>query len=159
MREKIIPKIFKDIFIDDKIIVESKPILDIQLLLLGDSLEILKESIKSNSIDLIFADPPPIYDENNPAFNNSKLNLFDIFGFKESTIRNGIKHTIQLYVNWGKKWIDECMRVLKDTGTMYFTAPVQVMPFLDVYVSSKYNVLSRIIWTYDKSEINSKKNI
>ena len=49
------------------------------------------------------------------------------------------------------------MRVLKDTGTMYFMTATQHMPFLDVYVSSKYNVLCRIVWTYDSSGVQSKK--
>ena len=33
----------------------------------------------------------------------------------------------------------------------------QFMPYLDVYVSEKYNVLSRIIWSYDSSGVQSKK--
>ena len=31
------------------------------------------------------------------------------------------------------------------------------MPYLDVFVSEKYNVLSRIVWTYDSSGVQSKK--
>lgn len=33
----------------------------------------------------------------------------------------------------------------------------QFMPYLDVYVQEKYNVLSRIIWSYDSSGVQSKK--
>ena len=33
----------------------------------------------------------------------------------------------------------------------------QFMPYLDVYVSENYNVLSRIVWSYDSSGVQSKK--
>ena len=61
------------------------------------------------------------------------------------------------YITWCKKWIDECFRVLKDTGTFYFMTATQFMPYLDVYVSENYNVLSRVIWSYDSSGVQSKK--
>ena len=98
------------------------------MLLLGDSLHILKQ-MKEKTIDLIFADPPYNIGKD---FGNNK----DIW---EST---------KAYIEWCKKWLDECMRVLKDEGTMYFMTATQFMPYLDVYMSEKYNVLSRIVWTY-----------
>ena len=103
----------------------------------GDSLIVLKK-IKSKSIDLIFADPP--------------YNIGKDFG-------NNIDkwESIDSYIDWCKQWIDECMRVLKDTGTMYFMTATQHMPLLDVFVSSKYNVLCRIVWIYDSSGVQSKK--
>lgn len=33
----------------------------------------------------------------------------------------------------------------------------QHMPYLDVYISEKYNVLCRIVWSYDSSGVQSKK--
>ena len=62
------------------------------------------------------------------------------------------------YIEWCKTWLDECYRVLKDNGTFYFMTATQHMSYLDVYVSEKYNVLSRIIWSYDSSGVQSKKN-
>lgn len=56
-----------------------------------------------------------------------------------------------------QKWIDECMRTLSDTGTMYFMTATQHMPYLDIYANENYNVLSRIIWAYDSSSVQSKK--
>lgn len=104
----------------------------------GDSLEILKQ-IKSKSVNLIFADPP--YNINKHFGNN-----------KDSW--NSVKE----YIAWCKEWIDECMRVLTDDGTFYFMTATQHMSYLDVYMSEKYNVLSRIIWSYDSSGVQSKKN-
>lgn len=107
------------------------------LLILGNALEVLRK-ISSNSIDLIFADPP--YGIGKDFGNDTDI-------FKSS------KH----YFIWAKEWIDECMRVLKDDGTMYFMSSTQNMPKLDVYVDEKYNVVNRIIWSYDSSGVQSKK--
>jgi site-specific DNA-methyltransferase (adenine-specific) len=106
------------------------------LLICGDCLLALK-NIKSNSINLIFADPP--YNINKDFGNNK-----DSWG------------SVSEYIDWCTKWLDECMRVLSDDGTMYFMTATQHMPYLDVYMSEKYNVLSRIIWSYDSSGVQSK---
>lgn len=111
---------------------------DSSLVILGNSIDILKK-IKSNSIDLIFADPPYNIGKD---FGNNK----DIWKSKKE------------YIEWCKTWLDECYRVLKDNGTFYFMTATQHMSYLDVYVSEKYNVLSRIIWSYDSSGVQSKKN-
>lgn len=110
---------------------------DDSLLVLGNSIQVLK-IISSNSIDLIFADPP--YGIGKDFGNNT-----DIFNSSND------------YFIWAKEWIDECMRVLKDDGTMYFMSSTQNMPKLDVYVDEKYNVVNRIIWSYDSSGVQSKK--
>lgn len=107
------------------------------LVICGDSLEILKR-INDKSINLIFADPP--------------YNIGKDFGNNKDKWENTNE-----YIEWCKNWIDECFRILKDDGTMYFMTATQHMPYLDIYVSEKYNVLSRIVWTYDSSGVQSKK--
>ena len=105
--------------------------------ILGDCLEILK-NMKSNSVNLIFADAP--------------YNIGKDFGNNCDKWEN-----VQKYIEWCKKWIDECLRILCDDGTMYFMTATQHMPYLDVYVSEHYNVLCRIVWSYDSSGVQSKK--
>lgn len=107
------------------------------MVILGDSLAILK-SMKEKTVQLIFADAP--YNIGKDFGNNSDkwINMYS-------------------YIDWCKSWIDECMRVLSDNGTMYFMTATQHMPFLDVFVSEKYNVLCRIIWAYDSSGVQSQK--
>ena len=105
--------------------------------ILGDSLKVLK-SMKEKSVDLIFADAP--------------YNIGKIFGNNQDKW-----NTVEDYVEWCKQWVDECIRVLSDNGTMYFMTATQHMPYLDVYVSEKYNVLCRIVWAYDSSGVQSKK--
>lgn len=105
--------------------------------ILGDSLSVLKK-MKDKSVQLIFADAP--------------YNIGKDFG------NNSDKwESVHAYIEWCKTWIDECMRVLADNGTMYFMTATQHMPYLDVFASEKYNVLCRIIWSYDSSGVQSKK--
>ena len=105
--------------------------------ILGDSIEVLKQ-MREKSINLIFADAPYGIGKD---FGNNR----DKWG------------TTEAYIEWCQKWLDECMRVLADDGTMYFMTATQHMPYLDIYVSEKYNVLCRIVWTYDSSSVQSKK--
>lgn len=83
--------------------------------ILGDSLSVLKK-MKDKSVQLIFADAP--------------YNIGKDFG------NNSDKwESVHAYIEWCKTWIDECMRVLSDNGTMYFMTATQHMPYLDVFVS------------------------
>ena len=103
----------------------------------GDCLQILSQ-IKDDQIDLIFADPP--------------YNLGKDFGNGSDKWKNQ-----NSYIEWCKLWIDECFRVLKDNGTFYIMNSTQNMPYIDLYISEKYNVLCRIVWIYDSSGVQSKK--
>ena len=103
----------------------------------GDCIDVLRK-IESDSVHLIFADPP--------------------YGIgKDFGISNDKWNDISAYFEWCKLWIDECMRILKPNGTMYFMSSTQYMPILDRYVDEKYYVINRIIWTYDSSGVQSKK--
>ena len=110
---------------------------EMSMAILGDSLEVMKE-MKDKSIDLIFADAP--------------YNIGKDFGNNKDKW-----DSVHEYIDWCKQWIDESIRLLKDNGSMYFMTATQHMPYLDVYVSEKYNVLSRIVWAYDSSGVQSKK--
>jgi site-specific DNA-methyltransferase (adenine-specific) len=103
---------------------------------LGDCIQILKD-FPNESVNLIFADPP--------------YNIGKLFG------KNGDTLPMKEYIDWCKLWIDECMRILKPTGTFYFMTATQNMPYLDCYASKKYEVISRIVWHYDSSGVQAKK--
>lgn len=104
---------------------------------LGDALSLLKQ-MRSNSVQLIFADAP--------------YNIGKDFGNNRDKWES-----VDDYVSWCREWLDECMRVLSETGTLYFMTATQHMPYLDIYMSEKYNVLCRIVWAYDSSGVQSKK--
>ena len=105
--------------------------------ILGDCLEVLKH-MKSGSVHLIFADAP--------------YNIGKDFGNNSDKWSN-----IKEYIDWCRRWMDECMRILKDDGTMYLMTATQHMPYLDIYASENYHVLCRIVWAYDSSGVQSKK--
>lgn len=126
---------FSKLFIEDHCI--EKQSAGNSLAILGDSLQVLK-GMKDGSVNLIFADAP--YNIGKDFGNNS--DKWD---------------SVRAYIDWCKEWIDECMRVLADDGTMYFMTATQHMPYLDIYVAENYNVLCRIVWTYDSSGVQSKK--
>lgn len=80
---------------------EVKPFLTTShgVLLDGDCLAILP-LVRDNSIDTVFADPP--------------FNLNKKYGDKSND--NLSEHD---YVTWCKKWLDECIRVLKPGGSLF----------------------------------------
>src|SRR5690349_4955155 len=65
----------------------------------GDCGEILP-SIADESIDTVFADPP--------------FNIGKVYGAKVNDARPNDE-----YVDWCRKWIDECIRVLKPGGAFF----------------------------------------
>lgn len=111
---------------------------DKSMVICADCLSVM-EKMKDCSVDLIFADAPYNIGKN---FGNN-VDKWD---------------SVSDYISWCYHWLDECMRILKDNGTMYFMTATQHMPYLDIYMSEHYHVLSRIIWAYDSSGVQSKKN-
>jgi adenine-specific DNA-methyltransferase len=102
----------------------------------GDALQILSSEITAESVDLVFIDPP---------YNIGKK--FSNFHDKWESDR--------AYVTWAYKFLDECIRVLKPTGTLYVMTSTQAMPYFDLYLREKMVILSRIIWHYDSSGVQA----
>jgi len=103
----------------------------------GEALEALA-TIKDNSVDLIFADPP---------YNIGKK-FVDI---PDQWASDGS------YLNWGYKWLEVCIKKLKNTGTMYVMTATQNMPYFDIFLRAKLTILSRIVWYYDSSSVQARK--
>lgn len=105
----------------------------------GDALTVLSDKISDASIDLIFADPP---------YNIGK----DFNGRKDKWASD------EEYLEWCYRWLDLCVEKLKPTGSLYLMAATQNMPHLDIYLSKKLHILSRIIWFYDSSGVQAKRH-
>lgn len=103
----------------------------------GDALQVLKEKIDDNSIDLIFADPPYNIGKN---FN----------GFKEKWAKDND------YIDWCYEWLNLCVQKLKPNGAFYVMTSTQFMPYFDIFLRSKLNILSRLVWYYDSSGVQAK---
>jgi len=91
---------------------------------IGDCLELLP-GIPDNSIDLVFADPP---------FNVKK---------KYGDVGNDNKNNYNL---WCSKWISECFRVLKPTGSFYLMTITKHLDFILPEMSTHGVFINLISW-------------
>ncbi len=103
----------------------------------GDALQALKYEVKDNSIDLIFADPP---------YNIGK----NFAGCKDKW------NSDEDYLDWCYQWLDLCIKKLKTNGSFYVMTSTQFMPYFDLYLRNRINIMSRIIWYYDSSGVQAK---
>jgi site-specific DNA-methyltransferase (adenine-specific) len=103
----------------------------------GDVLQALKTCVPDNSVDLLFADPPYNIGKN---FN----------GHKDKWAKD------EDYLNWCYQWLELCIAKLKATGSFYVMTSTQFMPYFDIFLRDKMDILSRIIWYYDSSGVQAK---
>ncbi|XGB39979.1 MAG: adenine-specific DNA-methyltransferase [Cyanobacteria bacterium LVE1205-1] len=104
----------------------------------GDALHTLSSKVPSESVDLIFVDPP---------YNIGKRfsNFYDKWESEEE------------YAKWAYKLLNECLRVLKPNGSLYVMTSTQAMPYFDLYLRQRMVILSRIVWHYDSSGVQATK--
>lgn len=107
-------------------------------LYLGDAIHILKNEIPDKSVDLIFVDPP--------------YNIGKIFNGKKEKWSDE-----ESYLNWCYEWLDLCIDKLTDTGSIYVMNATQNIPYIDIYMRKRTEILSRIVWHYDSSGVQAKK--
>lgn len=105
----------------------------------GDVRETLAGYIPDHSVDLVFADPP---------YNIGKT----FSGFHDKWPSE------QEYAEWAYSWLDECVRVLKPTGSLYVMTSTQAMPYFDLYLRSRLHVRGRIVWSYDSSGVQARNS-
>jgi len=105
----------------------------------GDVIDVLKSNlIPDNSVDLIFADPP----YNIGKEFNGKVEKWD---------------SDAEYISWCKKWLKLAIKKLKPNGSLYLMTATQFMPYFDIYLSKRLNVISRIVWHYDSSGVQARQ--
>ena len=105
----------------------------------GDAIWALENIIEDNSIDLIFADPPYNIGKNFAGC----IDKWD---------------TDEEYLNWCYKWLDLCIKKLKPNGSFYVMTSTQFMPYFDLFLRKKINIISRIAWYYDSSGVQAKNH-
>ncbi len=121
-------------------------------LILGDNLEIMK-NLPSESIDLIYIDPPFFSNRNYAVIWNDKG---EVASFKD--IWSG---GIETYINWLYERVEEMYRLLKPTGSFYLHCDWHAFAEIKVYildrVFGKNNFRNQIIWKYFKPHSSKKK--
>jgi len=103
----------------------------------GDAIDALTALIPDSSIDLVFADPPYNIGKN---FNGRK----DRWPSDEA------------YLSWSYQWLELCVSKLKPNGSLYVMTATQNMPFFDIFLRQRLNILSRIVWAYDSSGVQAR---
>ncbi|OQY26960.1 MAG: hypothetical protein B6244_12055 [Candidatus Cloacimonetes bacterium 4572_55] len=121
-------------------------------LILGDNLEIMK-TLPSESIDLIYIDPPFFSNRNYAVIWGDKG---EIRSFKD--IWSG---GIETYINWLYERVEEIHRLLKPTGSFYLHCDWHANAYIRVHILDKIfgekNFRNEIIWIYDTAG-RTKKN-
>ena len=121
-------------------------------LILGDNLEILK-SLSSESIDLIYLDPPFFSNRNYEVIWGDKGEIRSF----EDRWAGGIDH----YISWLKERVAEMHRLLKSTGSIYLHCDHHANAYIRVDILDKVfgynNFRNEIIWHYFKPH-SGKRN-
>ena len=109
----------------------------INKIILGDSIEIMKQ-IPDDSIDLIFADPP-----------------YNI-GIKYDNYNDNLNQ--KEYLEWVDKWLNEIIRILKKTGSVYIAINDENAAEIVLKLKNKGLFMRNwIIWYYTFGEHQSNK--
>ena len=80
----------------------------------GDCIKVLNKKVDANSVDLIFSDPPYNLSGTGLKWKNNKTG-----GDWYMVNEHWDKMTAPEYVQFTRKWIDACGRVLKSRGSIY----------------------------------------
>jgi len=123
-------------------------------LILGDCLEVLKK-INSESVDLIYIDPP--------FFSNRTYEV--IWGDKgevrsfEDRFSGGIEH----YITWLKDRTQEMHRILKPTGSIFVHCDWHASHYIKIYILDKIfgytNFRGEIAWQRHNAHNDAKKKL
>ena len=105
--------------------------LPLNKIILGDAIEGLRK-LPSDSCDIVIIDPP--------------YNIGKDFG------NNIDKRELSEYVAWSKKWIDESIRVMKPSGTMFIYGFSEILAYLSVEIPINKRWL---IWHYTNKNVAS----
>ena len=108
-------------------------------LYLGDCLEVLRE-IPEKSVDVIFADPPYFLSNGGISCHSGKQVSVNK-GEWDSAISPEEK------INFNKKWLKECRRVLKDNGTIWISGTFHNIYSVGVALEFEgFSIINNITW-------------
>ncbi len=103
----------------------------------GDCTLVLK-TIPSDTVDLIFADPP-----------------YNI-GLKYDSYKD--KKTDEEYLQWCEKWIEECIRILKNNGSIYIAIGDEYVAEVNILLKKKGLIFRNwVIWYYTFGQNQRRK--
>ncbi|MET3699831.1 site-specific DNA-methyltransferase (adenine-specific) [Bacillus oleivorans] len=109
------------------------------ILLNDDCIQAMKK-IKSESIDMIFADPPYFLSNGGISCKSGKIVSVDKGDWDKETDRNKIDR-------FNYEWIKECKRILNKNGTLWITGTFHnIFSVGQALTYQKYKILNSIVW-------------
>jgi len=110
-----------------------------EMLFCGDSLKVL-DKIKSQSIDLIFADPPYFLSNNGITCS----------GGRAVSVNKGkwdVAQSLQEKHNFNRKWIHKCRRILKVNGSIWISGTFHNIYSVGMALEQEgFKIINNITW-------------
>jgi DNA modification methylase len=131
---------------------QTESVFDVNKLVLGDNLDVLK-TLPDSYVDLIYLDPP--------FFSNKNYEVIwgdsgEIRSFQDRWA-GGIDH----YIAWLKERVEQMHRVLKPKGSFYLHCDWHANTYIRVHILDKIfgekNFRNEIIWSYKRYTAASNK--
>jgi DNA modification methylase len=123
-------------------------------LILGDCLEVM-QNMDSESVDLIYLDPPFFSNRNYEVIWGDKGEVRSF----EDRWSGGIDH----YISWLKERVSEMHRLLKPTGSIYLHCDWHANSHIRVHILDRIfnynNFLGEIIWQRTNAHNDAKKKL
>ncbi|MFW6008465.1 MAG: DNA-methyltransferase [archaeon] len=108
-------------------------------LIQGNSIEILK-SIKNNSIDMIFADPPYFLSNDGITCKSGEMVSVNKGDWDKAD-------NIEEIHDFNLKWIKECKNILTEDGTIWISGTFHNIYSLGMsLLKNKFKILNNIVW-------------
>ena len=109
------------------------------VLLNGDCFELIK-TIKSRSVNVIFADPPYFLSGGGVTCKSGKMVFVDKAQWDK-------KKVIDEKLKYNKKWIKLCKRILKDNGTIWISGTFHNIYTIGVALEKEgFSIINNITW-------------
>lgn len=116
----------------------------------GDCLEVLK-GFENECVDLIYLDPPFFTKKHYEIVwkDGYEIRAFeDAHWYKDGKRQN----VINVYVEWMRERLEQCRRVLKNTGSIYLYCDWHASHYLKVMMDELFgynNFQNEIVWSYN----------
>ena len=108
-------------------------------LILADTIETLKD-FDSESIDLIFADPPYFLSNNGITCKSGEMTSVNKGSWDEG-------FTLEQKHNFNKEWMKECYRVLKPSGTIWISGTLHNIYSVGMALEeNNFKIINNITW-------------
>lgn len=105
----------------------------------GDTFKVLKR-IEDKTFDIIFADPPYFLSNNGITCSGGKMISVNKGDWDKSL-------TLKEKHSFNKRWIKECYRILKDTGTIWISGTLHNIYSIGMALEeSGFKILNNITW-------------